>query len=91
MSIKISEIYHRVSKINQQAYELLYKDNIPIFIRFEFLEVGVLSQELKEQLNQIAGFGEIHLEQHQRNLKNRLEISDLTDWISSSDKNPNGA
>lgn len=85
----ISEIYNRISFINQQAYELLYKHSIPIFIRFEVLDIDI-PKELKEELNQIASFGEIFLEQHQSNLKKRLEISDLTDWLSSSDKNPNG-
>lgn len=55
------------------------------------MDIEKLPIGLREELIQIAGFGEIHLEQHQRNLKNRLEISDLTVWISSSDKNPNGA
>ena len=74
----ISNIYNSISEINNLAYELLYKNNIPIFVRFELLDVDI-PKDLKAELNQIVGFGEINLEQHQRNLKKRLEISDLTD------------
>lgn len=30
----ISNIYTSISEINNLAYELLYKKNIPIFVRF---------------------------------------------------------
>ncbi|GEM_PF-6930128 len=84
-----SKIYNHVSEINQLAYELLYKNNIPIFVKFELLEVE-MPKELRQEFIQIVGFSEIYLERHQSNLKNRLSICNIMSSCSFGDKKPKG-
>lgn len=75
--------------IRQEFYTLFAEHNVPINIKFEIIKVE-LSPELKKPIDTMIEAHNLLQENYIKLVKNRFDISDFTDWLSSSDRNPNG-